>query len=145
MTLLQAIDVHPYFTMPSYAFLISFSITINKPEILNRIWAGSLEMTNKIMYFAFPYPVIMVKSHEKKCRKYFFKIITTTTVWWNVAEMWILKKWIKWILSVQQKKNYGFWSLWGIFKEWDKQNIIMSVLRKQIFIQLPFADWWKNQ
>ena len=38
-------------------------------------------------------------------------------------------------------KNYGFWVLWGIFKEYLKQNIIMPVLRKQILIQLSFADW----
>ena len=27
-------------------------------------------------------------------------------------------------------KNYGFWILWGIFKEYIKQSIIMAVLRK---------------
>ena len=27
-------------------------------------------------------------------------------------------------------KNDGFWLLWGIFKEYIKQNIIMAVLRK---------------
>ena len=27
-------------------------------------------------------------------------------------------------------KNYGFWVLWEIFKEFIKQNIIMAVLRK---------------
>ena len=27
-------------------------------------------------------------------------------------------------------KNHGFWLLWGIFKEYIKQNIIMAVLRK---------------
>ena len=27
-------------------------------------------------------------------------------------------------------KNYGFWVLWGIFKEYIKQKIIMAVLRK---------------
>ena len=27
-------------------------------------------------------------------------------------------------------KNDGFWLLWGIFKEYKKQNIIMVVLRK---------------
>ena len=26
-------------------------------------------------------------------------------------------------------KNYGFWVLWGIFKKYIKQNIIMAVLR----------------
>ena len=28
------------------------------------------------------------------------------------------------------RKNDGFWLLWGIFKEYIKQNIIMAVLRK---------------
>ena len=28
-------------------------------------------------------------------------------------------------------KNYGFWVMWGIFKENTKQNIIMAVLRKE--------------
>ena len=27
-------------------------------------------------------------------------------------------------------EKYGFWLLWGIFKEYIKQNIIMAVLRK---------------
>ena len=27
-------------------------------------------------------------------------------------------------------KNDGFWLLWGIFKEYIKQNIILAVLRK---------------
>ena len=27
-------------------------------------------------------------------------------------------------------KNYGFWVLWGIFKEYIKQNIIMAVFWK---------------
>ena len=27
-------------------------------------------------------------------------------------------------------EKYGFWVLWGIFKEYIKQNIIMAVLRK---------------
>ena len=27
-------------------------------------------------------------------------------------------------------KSYGFWVLWGMFKEYIKQNIIMAVLRK---------------
>ena len=29
-------------------------------------------------------------------------------------------------------KNDGFWLLWGIFKEYIKQNIIMAVLRKTL-------------
>ena len=43
---------------------------------------------------------------------------------------------------VQQEK-YGSWVLWGIFKEYIKQNIIMAVLRKVILIQLSFVDWQK--
>ena len=37
-------------------------------------------------------------------------------------------------------KNDGFWLLWGIFKEYFKQNIIMAVLRKAN-THLSFADW----
>ena len=39
-------------------------------------------------------PVTMVKSHEKKCQ-FFFRVNTSwlTTIWWNVAEMSILKDW----------------------------------------------------
>ena len=38
----------------------------------------------------------------------------------------------RWTLNLDQKKkkkNDGFWLLWGIFKEYVKQNIIMAVLR----------------
>ena len=28
------------------------------------------------------------------------------------------------------EKNYGFWLLWGVSKDYTKQNIIMTVLRK---------------
>ena len=37
-------------------------------------------------------------------------------------------------------KNDGIWLLWGIFKEYIKQNIITAVLRKAMLIQLSFAD-----
>ena len=37
-------------------------------------------MINKTMSFVLPSPVTVVKSYEKKCRNYFFKIITTTTL-----------------------------------------------------------------
>ena len=37
-------------------------------------------------------------------------------------------------------KNDGFWLLWGICKEYIKQNIIKAVLRKAN-AQLSFADW----
>ena len=39
------------------------------------------------------------------------------------------------------EKNYEFWVLWGIFKEYIKQNIIMAVSTKANLIQLQFADW----
>ena len=39
------------------------------------------------------------------------------------------------------RKIYEFWVLWGIFKEYIKQNIIMAVSTKANLIQLPFADW----
>ena len=50
--------------MPRYAFLIGFPITINKPEILVES-LESLETINKTMWFVFPSPVTMVRSHEK--------------------------------------------------------------------------------
>ena len=55
--------------MPGYAILTGCPITIDKPEILNRIWVESLETINKAMQFVFPSPMTMVKS-----RSYFFKI-----------------------------------------------------------------------
>ena len=36
-------------------------------------------------------------------------------------------------------KNDGFLLLWGIFKDYIKQSIIMTVLRS--VIQMTFADW----
>ena len=42
------------------------------------------------------------------------------------------------------RKDDGFWLLWGIFKEYIKQNVIIAVLKKAITIQLSFADWLKN-
>ena len=116
--------------MPRYAFLIGFPITINKPEILNWIWVESLETISKTMSFVFPSPVTMGESYEKKYRNYFFKIINTTTLRWNVAEMWILKKWIYWVFN---RKNYGFSVLWGIFEEYIKQNTITAVFWKSNF------------
>ena len=35
----------------------------------------------------------------------------------------------KWPFFIKNK-NDGFWSLWGIFNEYIKQNIITAVLRK---------------
>ena len=36
----------------------------------------------------------------------------------------------RWNLNFQQEKNNWYWLLWGIFKEYIKQNIVMAVLRK---------------
>ena len=33
-------------------------------------------------------------------------------------------------IECSTEKNYGFWVVWGIFKEYIQQNIIMAVLRK---------------
>ena len=79
---------------------------------------------------------ISVSRDNGKITRKDFKIITTTTVWWNVAEMWILKKWI---LSVQQEKIMDFEYCEGYLRSiYIKRNIIMVVL---ILIQLSFADW----
>ena len=50
-----------------------------------------------------------------------------SSLWWNVAEMSILKRLI---LCLQQEKKNGYWLLWRIFKDYIKQNIVMAVLRK---------------
>ena len=39
------------------------------------------------------------------------------------------------------EKNDGVWLMWRIFKEYLKQNIITAVLKKQMLIQLSFANW----
>ena len=46
---------------------------------------------------------------------------------------------------VQQEKIYEFWVLWGIFKEYIKQNIIMAVLRKVNFHSVVIGRLVKNQ
>ena len=68
-----------------YVFLIGFPTTINKPEIVNWIWVEGLETIKKLC---------ISDSHdnggkinEKKYWNYFFKIITTTTIWWNFIKM----------------------------------------------------------
>ena len=70
----------------------------------------------------------MAKSQEKKCQNYFFKIIPTTMVWWNAAKIRILKQWIP--TESSPGTNDGFSVLWGIFKEYIKENVIMAVSRK---------------
>ena len=41
-------------------------------------------------------------------------------------------------------KNYGFWVLWGIFKEYIKQNI-MAVLRKANSNSVAICRFIKNK
>ena len=76
------------------------------------------------------YVVCISVSHDNgKITRKDFKIITTFTV----------DGMVKYCRDVDFEemdtecstgKNYGFWVLWGIFKEYIKQNIIMAVLRK---------------
>ena len=54
-----------------------------------------------------------IRCSEVKCRR-------------NLIFTWILKRWL---LRLIQEKNDGFWLMWGIFKEYIKQNIITTVLR----------------
>ena len=42
-------------------------------------------------------------------------------------------------------KNDGFWLLWGIFKEYIKQNIITAVLRKAYAHSVVIPRLIKNQ
>ena len=120
--------------MLRYAFLTAFPITINKPEILKWIWFESLETINKAMQFVFPSPVTMVKSLlGNQMSKLFFQNITATAVWWNVAMACRMVNFGEMNTEWSTGKNYGFWVMWGIFKEYIKQNIIMAVLRKANF------------
>ena len=42
-------------------------------------------------------------------------------------------------------KNDGFWLLWGIFKEYIKENIIMTVLRKANSHSVDICRFIKNK
>ena len=44
-----------------------------------------------------------------------------------------------------QEKDDGFWLLWGIFKEYMKQNIVMTVLEKANFHSVDICRLTKNQ
>ena len=111
--------------MLRYAFLTGFPITINKPEILKWIWFESLEAINKAMQFVFPSPVTMVKSlSQNQMSKLFFQNITGMVKCRQIVNFEEMDT--EW----SNGKNYGFWVLWRIFKEYVKQNIIMAVLIK---------------
>ena len=43
------------------------------------------------------------------------------------------------------RKNDGFWLLWGIFKEYIKQNIITAMLRKANAHSVAICRLIKNQ
>ena len=62
----------------------------------------------------------MVKSHEKKL----FSYDGVASEMSPKSEFW------KDGYCPYTEKNDGVWLLWGIFKEYLKQNIIMAVLRK---------------
>ena len=79
------------------------------------------------MQFAFPSSATMVKSHEKKCQNYFH--VTTITMNDMVKCQWNMN-----FEEIDNEfsagKNDGLWLLWGISKEYIKQNIIMAMLRR---------------
>ena len=61
--------------------------------------------------------VSLAKSHEKKCQDYF--LVTKRNL--NFEKM---------DTAPYAGKSDGFWLLWGICKEYIKENIIKAVLRK---------------
>ena len=84
-----------------------------------------------------PSPVAIVKSHGNKCQKYFC-VTSYLTIRWNVA-------WWDARAKRNQEKHDEFWLLWGIFKDYIKQNIIMAVLRKASFHSVDICKLMKNQ
>ena len=75
----------------------------------------------------------MVKSHEKKCQHY-ISMTMIITMQWNL-------NFEKMDTAPYTGKYYGFWLLWGIFKEYIKQNIVTAVLRKANAHSVYIADW----
>ena len=71
----------------------------------------------------------MAKLHKKEMSKLFFQNISTTTVWWNAPKC----DFEEIDTECSTGNNFGFWVLWGIFKEFIKQNIIMAVSRKESY------------
>ena len=139
----QKIDVQSYFIVAKHVFRIGFSLWKTLDTQLNLDWDSAdnkklctLHLPSKLDTSSFP--VTMAKPHKRKCQNY--SCMTTsplTMVWWNVTD-W------SWTFN---KKIYGLWLLWEIFKNYIKQNIIMTVLRKKIHINLTFltfADWQKR-
>ena len=86
--------------MPRYDFLIGFPITIKNAwdTQLNFGWEPGNDKQKYVVS-------ISVSRDNGKITRKDFKIITATTVWWNVTEKWILKKGI---LTVQQEKIMDF-------------------------------------
>ena len=75
----------------------------------------------------------MVKSHEKKMSKLFS--------YDGVASEMSLKFEFWKDGYCTTGKIDGVWLMWRICKEYLKQNIITAMLKKQILIQLSFANW----
>ena len=48
-------------------------------------------------------------------------------------------------IKPSRETNDGFWLLWGIFKKYVKQNIIMKVLRKANSHSVDICRLMKNQ
>ena len=77
----------------------------------------------------------MVKSHEKKMWKLFSDVVKCCQNL-NFETMDI---------AHYTGKNDGFWLLWGICKEYIKQNIIKAVLRKANAHSVVICRLIKNQ
>ena len=101
------------FNVQRYEFLISFPITIGKPDILN--W----ESLN--WEFVFPSPVTMVKSS---------KLFSCDSDHYDMMKCRQNVNFEKMDTEPSRRKNDGFWLLWVIFKQYLKQNIITAVLKK---------------
>ena len=67
------------------------------------------------------------------------------TLWWNVAKM---KEYIDLHEEINTEpltgKNDRFWLLWGTFKEYIKQNVIVAVLRKTNFHSVDICRFIKQ-
>ena len=87
---------------------------------------------------------ISVSRDNGKITRKDFKIITTTTVD-GMVKCCRNVDFEEMDTECSTGKNYGFWVLWGIFKEYIKQNIIMAVLRKANSHSVVISRLIKNQ
>ena len=68
----------------------------------------------------------MIKSYTKKCQNYF----SCDYDHYDMGKCGRNVNFEQMDTEISTGKNDGFWLLWEIFKEYIKQNIIMTVLRK---------------